>query len=75
MTDQPTTQHDDDQVQITDLSAAAARALTPRQQPCTHPVRRLTSLDGNTVREQCRLCDVHLTTDRVSGVTTVEVTG
>ena len=57
------------------LLRSRVAAPTPRQEPCTHPVRARTSLDGNTVRETCRLCDAHLVTNRQTGRTTVEVTG
>lgn len=48
---------------------------TPREQPCTHPVRERLAHTGDQVRERCRLCDEHLVTDRRTGRTTVEVTG
>lgn len=50
---------------------------TPRDTGCPHPIGdgRPRRRDGHLERWTCGLCGAHLTTDRATGKTTVEVTG
>lgn len=49
--------------------------MIPRDPACIHPIRRLDHRDHDTDHETCQLCGAHTTTNRVTGKTTVEVTG
>lgn len=50
---------------------------TPRETPCTHPIRRPVRRLSTTDREveDCGLCGQRLSTDRWTGKTTQEITG